>query len=319
MTAQPVPGPHNPATTTPPRAPGSVRRTSSIDTARPDGRAGSAFVDARARDVVTAADGTVTSSQEVHIRLVLEPGGTVASITAAPAIEGIDALTGQPIGSGFRRAVAAALPDEVARRSLGHLLLDDLPGASLVAGYALVRHQPAPFRKGSNLAGVCAGWAEGASFIRAAESSGFIPVPVGPPVPLDTEGHDPDAWHDMAPLPPGGMRRRRRLDLVGDRVDAHFRDSHHDTVGELVVHEYGVSARVDRDARALTDVTAAALVLPWAECPGAIGHAGRVDGVALAELHYVVRGELRCYISCTHLNDMLRSLADLEALIHLVP
>ena len=319
MTLQPVAGPHDPATTTPARAPGSVRRTSSIDTDRPDGRAGPALVDARARDLVTGADGTVTASDEVRLRLVVDPGGTIESITASPAVDGIEALEGRPVGSGFRRALAAALPAEVARRSLAHLLLDDLPGASLVAGYALVRHEPAPFRKGSNLAGVCAGWAEGASFIRTAEATGFIPVPVGPPVPPDTEGDDPAAWHDMTPLPPGAMRRRRRLDLSGDGVDAHFRDSHHDTVGELVVHEYAVSARIDRAAGALADVTAAALVLPWAECPGATSHAGRVDGVPLAELHDMVRSELRGDISCTHLNDMLRSLADLEALVALVP
>ena len=311
MTLQPVPGPHNPATTTPPRAPGSVRRTSSIDTHRPDGRGGPGFVDARARDVVTGADGLVASTDEVRLQLVVDPDGTV--------VDGIDALVGRRVNSGFRRAVAEALPDEVRRRTLLHLLLDDLPGASLVAGYALVRNDPAPFRKGSNLAGVCAGWAEGASFIRTAEATGFIPVPVGPPAPADTDGDDPDAWHEMAPLPPGGMRRRRRLDLTGDRVDAHFRDSHHDTPGELVVHEYALSARVDRQAGCLTDLVPGALVLPWAECPNAVAHAVRVEGVPLRELHGAVRRDLVGEVGCTHLNDMLRSLADLEALVDLLP
>jgi hypothetical protein len=311
MSPQPVPGPHDPATATPPRAPGSVRRTSSIDTTRPDGRAGPAFIDARARQVVTGADGGLASTDEVRLRLVVNPDGTV--------VEGVDAVVGCRVSSGFRRALAEALPDEVRQRTLLHLLLDDLPGASLVAGYALVRHDPAPFRQGLNLAGVCAGWAEGASFIRAAESTGLIPVPVGPPAPDDVTGDDPHAWHEMAPLPPGGMRRRRRLDLHGDRVDAHFRDSHHDTVGELVVHEYGLSATVDREARRLEDVVAVALVLPWAECPGAVAHAGRVDGVPLAGLHDVVRRELVGEVSCTHLNDMLRSLGDLEALVDVSP
>ena len=57
MTSPPlVAGPHAPAVATPPRPPGSVRRTTSIDTVRPDGPDGQLVVDARGRDLLTAAE-----------------------------------------------------------------------------------------------------------------------------------------------------------------------------------------------------------------------------------------------------------------------
>ncbi|HEV7758196.1 MAG TPA: hypothetical protein VGO78_04385, partial [Acidimicrobiales bacterium] len=49
----PAHGPHDPVLTTPPRAPGSVRRTSSLDSSRPQGAGGPLVIDARARDLVT--------------------------------------------------------------------------------------------------------------------------------------------------------------------------------------------------------------------------------------------------------------------------
>jgi Protein of unknown function (DUF2889) len=52
-----VAGPHAPATATPPRPPGSVRRTTSIDTAHPDCPNGDLVVDARGRDLRTDPDG----------------------------------------------------------------------------------------------------------------------------------------------------------------------------------------------------------------------------------------------------------------------
>jgi hypothetical protein len=59
-------------------------------------------------------------------------------------------------------------------------------------------------------------------------------------------------------------------------------------------------------------------VLPWQECPGAVASAERIAGMTLSDLHFRVRQELSGTTTCTHLNDLLRSVADAEALIHLV-
>jgi Protein of unknown function (DUF2889) len=117
------------------------------------------------------------------------------------------------------------------------------------------------------------------------------------------------------------MRRFRRLDLLpvdagAADFDAHFRDTHLDGDGvETIVHEYTVVGTVDTSTRTIVSVTANVHVLPWQECPGAIGSAARVEGLTLSELRRRIRGEFVGVSTCTHLNDTLRAIADLGALL----
>ena len=156
--------------------------------------------------------------------------------------------------------------------------------------------------------------------LRELGASGSLPVAVGPEAPV-LGGGDPLAWHAMAPLAAHSVRRRRLVD-VGPRtaagaaaVDLHFRDSHMDGDGvEWVVHEYTASGTLDLTTVTLTELAAEALVLPWQECPQAAASAGRAVGVPLGELRDHVRRELRGVSTCTHLNDVIRSLADLPHL-----
>ena len=110
-----------------------------------------------------------------------------------------------------------------------------------------------------------------------------------------------------------------RPDGASASFDVHFRDSHVDGSGAgTIVHEYTVTGAVDLATRTVTDVTAAAArVLPWQECPGALGSASRVEGMALGELRNRIRTEFVGTSTCTHLNDTLRSLGDLGALLDL--
>ena len=96
----------------------------------------------------------------------------------------------------------------------------------------------------------------------------------------------------------------------------HFRDSHADEdVVESVVHEYSVTGTVDGAAGRIGEVAARAHVLPWMECPGALASAHRVAGMPLTDLRRWVRRELTGVSTCTHLNDTLRSLADVAVLL----
>jgi hypothetical protein len=306
-----------------------VRRTSSIDTTRPDGPGGPMLVDARGRDLRTAdGDGTAEGGApsvvaEVRLRLVVdETTRAVVEVEADPPEPALAALVGRSVGPGFRRAVAEAVPEHRHRRTLLHLLLDDLPGAGLVSGYAVLRDVPIPFTRGADGRGMaldlCAGWAADGSMMRTADATGLVPTPQGPPAPALEPDDDPRAWHAMAPLPVGGMRRRRRLDLRpaagGHRFEVHFRDSHQGEDAETVLHEYLLASRLRPDAMAVAEVVPEARVLPWAECPGALGSAAAVVGVGLDDLDAVVRRDNVGVSSCTHLNDTLRSLADLGAL-----
>ena len=126
----------------------------------------------------------------------------------------------------------------------------------------------------------------------------------------------------MAELPPLSVRRRRRLDLLAPvapggehRIDLHFRDSHVDEDGvETVLHEYTVTGTADAGSGRIVSVAARAQVLPWLECPGAVASAERLAGMELSSLRPTIRHEFVGRSTCTHLNDSLRSLADISAL-----
>ncbi len=276
-----------------------------------------------------------------QVDLSLRVGGSnrqILSIAASPPRPGLDRLVGSVVGPGFRSRVNEVCPGEREAGTLLHLLLDDLPGAALVSGYSAQRggalDQPrraaADVGSTSGLArmmasqdDLCAGWAHDGTLMVTVRSAGQIPVSAGPPAPPLERGDDPLAWHAMAALPPHAMRRRRRLDVVGPdgaegpyRFDAHFRDSHMDQDGmEWVVHEYSVSGAFDPAGGRVLDIGAEAHVLPWMECPGAVASAGRLSGMPIAELRTRVRREFTGTSTCTHLNDTLRSLGDLEVLV----
>jgi hypothetical protein len=316
-------GPQQPVHTFAPLVTGALRRTSTIDT-HPAGT-GDSDVDLRARDVV-ARPRSVDVLDEIRIRAHLCER-VIDDITSFPPDGRLAQLLGSRVGPGFRSAVAKLLPEEVQRASLRNLLLDDWVGAALVSGYA-VQHaaivlgieQKLPAGTADNMAGICAGFASEASLVGYARRNGTIPSVHGPVAPpLDIEGDD----NAVEPLRAHGMRRFRRLDLrpvdaVSADFDAHFRDSHVDGDGvETIVHEYTVAGSVDTSARTITSVTADVRVLPWQECPGAIGSAERVRGMTLSEMRNRIRGEFVGTSTCTHLNDTLRAVADLDALLDL--
>jgi hypothetical protein len=334
-------GPMDPVPVTPVRPAGSIRRTSSIDTARPDGLFGPMVITARARDLVTAADGSTTELARTELVARLDGASRqILSLDVEPAVAGLDELVGTAVGPGFRGRMVQVVPGERDGGTLLHLLLDDLPGAALVSGYALqrggaldgVRIKPSgespPTRSedegpSRSMPGdICAGWAHDATLMVTIRTEGVIPVSLGPPAPVLESPSDPWAWHAMEPLPPQATRRRRRLDLippsgpdVAHRVDVHFRDSYVDPDGaESVVHEYSVHGAIDIHRGQVVEMEAVAQVLPWMECPGALASAGRLAGVALADLRDRVRREWTGASTCTHLNDTLRSLGDVPTL-----
>lgn len=319
-------GPHDPVTETPRRIGPSVRRTSSIDTRRPDGLSGIRIVDARARDLLTGADGSTEVLGTATLAGVIDPAYLLESIETTPERSELAGLLGGLVGPGFRARMEALVPDEREAHSLLYLLLDDLPGATLVSGYAnhhsgtsKVRGDAA-VRVNENMvrSDMCAGWGNDATIMVAIREHNEVPMPVGPPAPVLERSDDADSWHATDPLGPYGMRRRRRLDLIpGDpwRIDAHFRDSHVDGEGaETVLHEYSVTGSLDPAGLVITDLGAVAQVLPWVECPGAIASAGRLVGHSVDDLRPWVRQEFVGVSTCTHLNDTLRSLSDLGAL-----
>ena len=118
------------------------------------------------------------------------------------------------------------------------------------------------------------------------------------------------------------MCRRRRIDVVPDGngfvVSAGFRDHSWDLDGtEAIVHEYELDAVVvaEDGGLVLGSVVARPRVIPYPDCPSAAANVERLAGMPLAALRTRVLTELRGVDSCTHLNDMVRALAELGDLV----
>lgn len=312
----------DPQVTTPARAVGSIRRTSHVQMSfEPDG---TLVIDGVARDLATTVAGSsIRGASTIHARLT--DRHTLLGIDAQPSPLGIERLVGVLVGPGFRATLNDALPEEHAASTPLFLLLDDLPVAALISGYALMYSGKIGVDReaGRHLkSDICAGWRSDGTMMVAIRVTGAMPTPVGPVAPDLIRPDDPIGWHDIGPLPAGSMRRRRLID-VGPGVDdggtlgvfAMFRDTHADESGiETVVHEYSLTAWIDIASGTLVDCVAVPRVLPWNECPAAATSARQLDGRGLGEIREVVRRELRGTSTCTHLNDLLRSLGDLPAL-----
>lgn len=313
-------GPQNPVTSTPPRPHHSARRTTTIDQRRGDPGQSQEIV-ARGRDLLTRPDGTAVVVQHAALRASVDPAGTLTSIDAYPPVPQLAALVDGHVSKGLRARVDALLPTHRDRAAVLHQLLDDLPMAALISSYGSTRELAdwrMPPQAAARMTDLCAGWAGGATMLDALDRTGIFPIPVGPAAPDLLPFDDPLAWHEMEPMTPRSVRRRRRIDLVaGDplTLDVHFRDSHLGADGlEDVLHEYTLAGTIDPSSLRVLSSEATVRVLPWPECPGALGSAGRIAGEPVANLRRVVAADFKGTSTCTHLNDVLRSIAGVVSL-----
>ena len=314
--ARPSTGPRDPLPGPPPRVPGSVRRTTNVDQRRGDpGQPQSVL--ARGRDLRTNPDGSADVVDAVELRLELDGRGTVTSIEAEPAEPRLHELVGDHVSRGLRQRADALLPDHRAGATVLHQLLDDLPMSSLISSYGASREVP-DFKltpdRAAKMTDLCSGWQAGGTMLDTLEQTGIFPIPVGPAAPHLAAADDPLSWHDLPAMVPRSIRRCRRLDLVdGDPygLEVHFRDSHLGTDDELedVLHEYVVTATVDPGSLIVRSSEATMRVLPWPECPGAVASAGRIVGEPVDVLRPKVSLRFTGTTTCTHLNDVLRSIA----------
>lgn len=284
------------------------------------------------RDLATGVDGEAYLVDVAATSVVVDfvDDRRITEVFAEPAVDGIDAVVGHRAGSGFRRTLAAAAPDLAASGSLVHQLLDETPPATLISGSVLARvgmfDATNAERYKSLPIGICAGWVDDGAMTEAIEETGVPLLGWGPPAPtLDTD--DELAWHPVDELPPRSMRRRRLVDVwrgVGPdgrtasaplRVEVRFRDTYGEDDGtETVVHEYAMVARIDLATWTFTEAEVTPGPLPAPECPAAAASAQRLVGRSVDELRTMVRDEFTGTTTCTHLNDVFRSLADVRDL-----
>lgn len=324
LSGRDVPPVNGPAPATPRRPPWSVRRTSTIDTCWNGADGEGLRLRGHARDLLTAAPGgaPLVIAQD-SFTATLSMQRQILAIESKPPRPAMDRLINARAGGQLRQAIGEALPEELSAGSPLYLLLDDIAGASLVAPWGLNRwdgnrpHSAANEadikRRRQSMVGVCIGFSPGSPAL-----TNDMPDRNSMVEPLDITD-DPWAWHDLGHSEGPSMRRARRIDVsVGDRiiVEAHFQDSAAQRAGgRLAVHEYLLRATADRESQALLSLEADPRILPFDHCPAAILNIDILLGTPLSALRQTVLDALPRTRGCTHLNDMLRSLAEAPALV----
>jgi Protein of unknown function (DUF2889) len=323
-------GPKRPHASTPPRLRGSVRRTTSLDGRHPHGPAGPSELVLRGRDLRTTVDGTAVELARVEVHIGVDMQAGVLDIGSDPVEARLTRLVGTSPFVGWRRTISDLLPDHREERSLLYLVLDALAGWMGLSAFGLIDaprpdgtpHQPAP-RPGrqfdpASRVDLCAGWQQGGTLLQLMGAGQSGADFVRPPAPALDPPDDPLAWHAMDPLPPYAARRRRRIDVVAGvplLVDGMFRDSSVDGQGvEGVLHEYTVTAAVDPVTLQVVESDAVPRSLPYQECPQAAVSAEQLVGHDVREMRSFVGREMRGPTTCTHLNELYRTFADIDAL-----
>jgi hypothetical protein len=268
-------------------------------------------------DVSVLAQASVAAGFDMNRQLV--------SLETTPAASWTKDLIGARAGGGFRRHLDTVVPETEAG-SLLRQVLDDMPAAALISGYAWMRlarregHDPSTLTPPGvldRMTDLCSGWRAGGAAVASIETQHGMPIQDCPPAPVDHS--DPWAWHETAPLPRDWMRRRRCLDITVDEAGgfaiwAMFRDTVGEEDGvELVLHEYAVTT--SGVGTTVAAVAAEPRVLPFPECPAAALSVGDLVGCQLAELSTSVPDLLTGIRSCTHLNDLLRALGGVAELV----
>lgn len=329
-------GPKAPHDHTPPRAPGSVRRTTTLDGSHPDGPGGPQLLLLRARDLLTDAEGRGVELGRVEVRLRIEPRAGILEIESDPVDTRLGALVGRNPFIGWRRGIDELLADDRGSGSLLYLLLDSLSGWMGLASFGLAMAPrpegavpvaaPAAPRPAMDLSvrvDLCAGWQEGGTILGLLSTDQSAAEFLRPTAPVLAVADDPLAWHEVDALPPFAARRCRRLDVIDGRplrVDGMFRDTAVDADGvEGVLHEYDVNATVDPDTLQFVGSEAVPRALPFVECPQAAVSAQQLVGRDVAAMRPFVSREMRGISTCTHLNELYRTFADIGALASLLP
>ncbi len=319
--------PNSPMGASPLRRPGSTRRTSTIDVTWPEGRDGVGIFEGHARDVLTPADGGVMVVLAEDRSHVLSENRVILAATSEPPRESLSQLAGARAGGHLRAALDAALHAERLAGTPLYLLLDDMAGATLVAGWTwsrwsddgLTARAPEQIAAHSRkMEGVCIGFRPGSAALwqegkpRPDQNATRVP-PL--PHPDDMPG-----WHALVDRGGVNFRRARRIDVWRQggliHIDSAFQDSASAPDGgdRIAIHEYRVAATADAETATLLSAVATPGTLPYAECQAAPTNIDALIGTPLRELRETVLATLRKTAGCTHLNDVMRALAEVPRL-----
>ncbi len=325
---QAVLGPGGPA---PVRRLNSVRRTLSIDTVFPDGLNGPQDMLARCRDIRTGA--TLDDIEELdfdEVQILASRGRKILDASSPKhSADELSRLIGLRAGGQLRGANADLNPDMKTGGSAFHLILDDLAVATLTAGWVWTEWigekvdggQPVDMdnKPRHQMENACVGFVTGSSSLRA-DGSAREDNQHHRRVPSLVHPDDPDGWHEMTDQTGVASRRARWIDIWKEDeefcLEAGFQDSGTLPDGTRgAVHEYVVKARADAQSMTLSEIRAEPRILPYIECPAAVARVQMLVGSEISQLRFDVVQYMKGTNGCTHLNDVLRGMADVSWLV----
>ncbi len=311
------------------RRPLSIRRTSSLDATWPEGHVENIHFHGLGRDIFTPANGgepEAIRTDELFVKIA--PDRTIKAIRSIPERENIEKLIGARGGGHLRSTLNETLPDEQRAGSPLYLLIDDLSGASLVSGWALYsaglvtipgldnaqRQEMIAQREG-----VCIGFRPGSSALTIPNDSKIGERENTARVTPLQNPEDSAGWHPLIQHEETSFRRARRIDvwIDGDiQIDTTFQDSAtQPDGGREAVHEYTLRVSADPDTLVIKTIEATPHILPFPECPNAIENITKMIGKNLGEMRTAVLEEFPSVKGCTHLNDCMRSIAEVPMLV----
>jgi hypothetical protein len=304
---------------TPPRRRGSVRRSSHIGVRWSDATADSSselLVHGAVQDAVTDADGIGQVADAATVDCGIGPDRTVTFITADPDEPRLRTLVGHGARNGWRAAARGI----VGADSLLGTVLDDVPIAVMLSSYGALRQGSLDVTSVRplmlHMRDLCAGWAHDATPMRRLDAGDEMALPGVVLAPVDQQT-DPLAAEARPPMVAGEVRRARRLDVTPGkrvRIDATFRDTWRDPGGrEGILHEYVLTAALDGYG-VVASIHAEPRVLPYRECSLAAASSQQLVGRHIEEVADAVRAAAGTS-TCTHLDDLLRSLVAVPALV----
>jgi len=280
-------------------------------------------IDALGRDIRTGISSTVdildTRTLEIKI-------GNRGHILSAKNDSDLSFLNGLKVGREVRDAKQDRLPQDVARYSLTHRLLEELAPLAFLGRGALfswedgirpAEERSTPTKQSLNrkVEGLCISYQPGSLAMTDEGCSNLdvIHQPFGMPA---LDGDDPWAWHHLGEYDGPHFLRLRRQDvwLEDDlQVDLAFQDAA--KVGRAtpiyrIYHEYRIRATIDPQLGRVKDLETSPGTLPFASCLSALPGASSLIRQDLNRLSENVRSSLGGTAGCTHLNSALQTLED---------
>lgn len=311
----------------PARRPGSVRRTSSLQSRWRKDEHKIYRLEGRARDMATDKDGQARIVAHDSISAQVGSDRRLLSITGGRREATLAGFAGLLTGGEVRKAMAREMADEMEGRTCLFRLLDDLAGAALMAltawygwkggvdDYARRANVPSPIDR--QVAGACLSFVPG-SIAMKEDGRNHHEICAMADGPLPFSKDDPDGFHPLVPSDGPDAWRLRRTDVWMEGpeeivADCWFQDSG-SLFGEAdrrrIFHEYSLLARIHQPTMTLVSTDVTPHVLPYTTCRASVTTPNILLDRKIEDFSSLVPSLLGHTAGCTHLNDMLRALPD---------